>query len=86
MPTQNSLHQSLLASVMGITYRVSLDGKEISTHKKLTQAKTALRQLKLTNNCNGYLDEITDEGDESKDQVRPLYQKLKTSGMLLECF
>jgi len=62
-------------------YRVAKDGMTISIHATEKESKVVLRKLKLGREENGYLDQIEDNGT-----ITPIYQKLKTSGKLLECW
>lgn len=63
-------------------YRVTKDGTLIGVYKKEFEAKKVLRNLVLGNGENGYLDEC----DENGNHVFSCYQKLTTSGKLLECW
>lgn len=62
-------------------YRVTRDGTTIDIFSKEADAKRCLRQLKLDNCSNGYLDRAAPRG-----QWLAIYQKLTTKGKLLECF
>ena len=66
----------------GRRFRVCIDGKTIELFDTEKKAKAFLKGIKLHVGENGYIDKLDPEGN----HLQSLYQKLTTSGPLLECF